>query len=251
MKKLIFNLCIGIIALNLVSCLPKGSNMDVIECPAVVSKDGTTFILTEFGVFAAPTLDSKLEDGSCIWAHFTLDWDNQQAKTPPYYASNITYEPVDQSSAEIQTDFDEKETIVPKEDLLPIRLCVPRPYHPFLNGKLFMSFNHLVPLQQKMTYRAIVKPGATSDEPVDVYFIAEKEKPVAEGTAEDLLNLYAIDMRMVINSKWGKDITFASGEPGRQIQIRIKYCTGLDDDDVPQYGNYNSTITLSLLNKTR
>jgi len=261
MKKLFFILSLGIIALNLTSCLPTGTNRQEVSLQAVFSynlTEGLPSILTVAGEFAAPGLaSSDLEIGECLNVHITLDWDNQPAGASIYYASNIYYEPVGQNyNPTVQSDFDETETVLPASDLLPIQSFAPLAYHPILEGKFFLYFTHLAPQKQDMKYIAIVKPNSeeSADEPVDVYIIAQKTN--SPDTSNMLIeNVYAIDMNNVIR-ELGEVATYkeASVEYSvKELKIRLNYCTGLDENDIPAYSLYqysgsSSTITLSVYN---
>lgn len=259
MKKLFLHVLIGIMALNLVSCLPAGSNMTEMASLAVVSyntKEEHRSILTVIygygSEIAVPELESAdLKIGDCILARYTIDWDNQPESASIDYATNIIYLLVEQSYPSVQNDFDETEAILPDADLLPIQAITPQAYHPILGGKFFLYFNHSAPSRQEMDYTAIVKPSNTPNKPVDLYLIGEKKnKP--EGSNTNFDNPYVIDMRRVIE-ELGKDTLFKESSVEytiRQLQVNLKYCTGLDEDDVPQYEDYNpgtnATFTFSL-----
>ena len=258
MKKLFFILVLGIIALNLTSCLPTGANREEGTFPAVVSynpKEEVTSLLTVVGELAAPGLaTSGLRKGDCIIANFTLDWDNQPEDASIYYASNITHLFVEQDYAMVQSDFDEAEVILPDTYLLPIESLSPLAYHPILEGKFFFYFLHRASQQQTVNYMAIVKPNGedSANEPVDIYVIAEKlNNP---GTSDMTFeNFFAFDMDSVIR-ELGKEDTYEAGSTVeysvKELKVRIKYCTGFDNNDNPVYELYqyngDSIITLSV-----
>ncbi|MDR1526893.1 MAG: hypothetical protein LBS46_04380 [Dysgonamonadaceae bacterium] len=244
------------VALCLVSCLEGGGgNKQEGTFPAVVSYNtdiALPTILTTIGEFAAPKLaTSDLKKGDCILVRFTLDWDNQPTNKSPFYATNISYLDIDQSYAEIKDDFDEKELIVPADSILPILSVIPQSYHAILNGKVFFVFGHNVSIKQDMDYSMIVKPNedASTDAAVTVYVICKKNNEPDE-TKYNVENLYAIDMLNVIG-ELGEEITVHENGVDirtQQLKIKIKYCTGVDEQGVPQYQSYynDGTITLAV-----
>ena len=257
MKKLFYFLLTGISALNLVSCLPEGSNRQDITSLAVVSyniKEGLPSMLTVINgagyEFIASGLPSSLDKGNCILVRFTLDLDNQPESAPPFHATNISCDTIGQREAKEQSDFDETETIA---DLLPIRGFEAFFYDPILDGKFFLQFVHSAPAQQSIKYSAFVKPNIEDPtEPVDVYLIAQKNNTL-DADDTNIAKFYVIDMHDII-WKLGDDAT--KGQPSAEysvkvLKIQIKYCTDLDEDDVPvyklyQYDGSNSTIALSV-----
>ena len=258
MKKLFFILSLGIIALKLTSCLPAGANMQELTTPAVVSyniNEGLPSILTVYGEFVVPSwISTDLNNGDCIITRFTLDWDNQPKSDPPYQATNVVYDLVEQSPATVQNDFIEMETILPADDLLPIQELMPWNYSFRLNGKFFMDFEHSAPQKQDIKYIAIVKPNIEplEDVLVDVYLFAQKlNKPDASNVT--ITNIYAIDMYGAI-MELGQDTTITDSMVEyriKELKMRIKYYSGLDEKGFPVYKTYkydgNSTISLSIL----
>ncbi|GHV55937.1 hypothetical protein FACS1894182_01410 [Bacteroidia bacterium] len=257
MKKLfIIPLLSAAVSLSLVSCLEmgKGGNKEEGSLLAVVgysTKVMAPTMLTIAGEFAAPSLASEnLYRGDCIWAHFTLDWDNQPNSEPPYYATEISYVTIDQSEAEIPTNFDEKELYIPAENILPIQSLAIQSYNPILNGKVFFGFSHNAPTKQDMGYTLFVKPNENaSSDPITVYIIGEKKnKP--EGASSTIETIYAFDMLGAI-ATLGEETTIRENSVEyrvKQMKIKIKYCTGVDSNNAPTYQDYNSgnTITLSI-----
>ena len=253
MKKLFYVLLSGITALGLISCLSAGANRQEGTFPAVVSyniQEGLPSILTVIGEFAArDLLSSNLEKGDCILAHFTLDWDNQPEESSINYASNIAYVFVEQSKALMQNNFDEMEL----EDLLLIRSVGAQAYSPNLDGKFFFHFIHSAPQKQEMKYIAIVSPDSetTPGDTIDVRIIAQKTN-YPDTPDMDIENLYAIDMHDVIRAL-GKEATYGDPPieyPVKELKIRIKYCTSLNEDNTPVFTLYQyngqSIITLSV-----
>jgi hypothetical protein len=239
------------VALCFTSCLGGGGNREEGTLPAVVGYNtdiATPVILTTAGEFAAPDLaTSDLEKGDCILVRFTLDWDNQPTSKPPYYATNVSYIGIDQSYAEVGTDFDERTLIVSADSILPILSVSPQSYHPIFNGKAFFTFGHDMSIKQDMDYIAIVKPG---DDAATLYVICKKYNDPNE-TTYDMQNLYAIDMIGAIG-ELGKETTVhenGTDIPIRQLDIKIRYCTGVDEQGVPTYQDYiynEGTLTLAV-----
>ena len=236
---------------------PEGANREEGTFPAVVSynvKEKLPSILTVIGEFAAPDLASTdLKKGDCILTHFTLDWGNQPENSSIFHASNISYAFVNQNYAQVQSNFDETESILPIEDLLPIRSLAPFAYSPILDGKFFLHFLHSAPQRQDMRYIAIAVPNSetTPDDTVDLYLVAQKIN--YSGTPNmDIDNLHVIDIRNVIMAL-GKETTYREYSIEYRVKepkIRIKYCAGFDEDDIPVYTLYQyngqSIIPLSV-----
>ncbi|MDR0543132.1 MAG: hypothetical protein LBH19_13095 [Dysgonamonadaceae bacterium] len=243
-------------ALCFVSCLEIGGsgNREEGTLPAVFNynvREGVYSMLTVAGEFAAPTLvASDLRQGDCILAHFTLDWDHQPTGDSLYRATNISYIMLGQSYAEVQSDFDEKELVVPAEDILPIQAIALQSYHPILKGKVFFAFSHNAPAKQEMDYIMIAKPNEDpSDNTVTVY-ITGKKKNNPDGSNTAIESLYAIDTSGVIG-ELGQENTIRENSMDyrvQQLKIKVNYCTGVDENNVPKYQEYaynNGTITLS------
>jgi len=257
MKKLFVILLTGVIALSLVSCLPRENK---VECllPAVVDRDPFSypFLLTAIGKFIAPELaPTTLESGTCILAYFIVDYDNQPAEVPPYMASELICDIIGESNAKIVADdFDETaifdDTDFSAEDIFPIQGLNPQLYNPILKGKIFLIFNHSAPQDQTANYTAIVKPAANVDEPVNLYLIAKKTN-APEGFEINRNIIHAVDMCNVIRVL-GTETTI-EGKSALELKINIQYCTGVDrkgGNDIPKYQEYKyngvSTIPLSV-----
>ncbi|MDR2804803.1 MAG: hypothetical protein LBB85_04055 [Dysgonamonadaceae bacterium] len=261
MKRLfIIPLLSAVVALSFVSCLEMGGggNREETTLPAVVNysvKEAVPTLLTVAGEFSVPSLTtSDLRMGDCILAHFTLDWDHQPKGDSLYRATNISYIDVSQSYAEVKTDFDEQELVVSAEDLLPIQAMTLQLYNAILNGKVFFGFSHDASIKQDMDYILIARPSDTPSDDTVTLYITGKKNNQPDGAQTAIEALYAIDMLGVIN-ELGKEATIHENSIDyrvQQLKVKIKYCNGIDENNVPKYQEYvynNGTLTLSVYKK--
>jgi hypothetical protein len=257
MKKLFSIPILSVLAsLCFVSCLGlgDGGNREEGQLLAVVgfsSKELVPTIRTQSGEFSAPNLVSAdLLPGDCIVAEFTLDWDHQPKGDSLVRATNVRYALIEQSEADAQSNFDEKaELNFPSDDLFPIESLTPYFYTPLYFGKVFFSFRHTAPQKQEMTYTAIVKLNADPSDGTGTLYLIGKKTNQPTGSEINGEVVYAIDLQNVLLTL-GEDTTIpqnpVESEPAKQLKLKIKYCTEVDENNVPRFQEYSTVGTYTI-----
>jgi hypothetical protein len=258
MKKLITIPFLSLlVALSFVSCLDLGSggNREEGTLLAVVGyepKESVLTMRTRAGIFSAPglsTLTSDLMPGDCILAQFTIDWDHQPKKDSLTRATNIQYTLVEQSLVQVN-DFDETAPLdFDVEDLLPIQSLSFQDYTPYFNGKAFIVFGHVMPAKQEMEYTMTLRPSDLTDDYTITAYVIGKKLSRPTGSATNVNILYAIDMYHAIFDL-GKESTVKENAleyTSRELKVKFKYCTGVDENNVPLYQDSDKgTVVLSV-----
>ena len=225
MKKLVFPL-LGLLFLCMSGCMDTGDNIQSYEyVPAVVgySNDFQPTLITSIGTFLAPELQSvlftELYEGETILTSFYVNYD-LPTSSEYYTAYNVLYGKVEKgwaySTSEGQTTggYD-----VPIEDMA---------LYGGVGNIWFFIFRHTAPSDQSFVYEMTYNSNKTDDVPI-VYIRAKYDGQQASGTSTTVDYPYAFDMYYFFS-------TFKDAE--NRIKFKIKYKTGVDEDDNDQYSDY-------------
>jgi hypothetical protein len=230
MKKLVFPI-LGVLMLYFSGCNKPGDNIQNLELPAIVGMSWETFqptMITSLGTFLAPELSSAdFFEGEAIWAYFSVNYDQPNA-----YGEYIAY---DLYALKVETGWTQStvggESMAGDYDLPIENMWVAD----LIGNMMFFIFEHRVSTDQKMLYELTYDGSETSD-PV-VYIRAKKD--YTEGTASvGTLNYpFAFNMSSVFGTYKDSD---------NWVRFRIKYKTGVDDDENDQYGDFNQGTLIEI-----
>jgi len=203
-----------------------GDNIQSFEyVPAVVgySNDFQPTIITSFGIFLAPELQSvlftELYEGETILTSFYVNYD-QQTSSEYYTAYDVGYYKVEkgwaQSTVEGQTTgvYD-----TPIEDMT---------IYGGIGNVWFFIFRHTAPSDQKFVYEMTYDNNTTDDTPI-IYIRAKENEQKGSQSSTTVDYPYAFDMYYFFT-------TFKNAE--NRIKFKIQYKTGVDDEGNDQYDDY-------------
>ena len=249
-KGILIPLACVALAVGFVSCLEGSNTTSSTNIPAVVGynleRGGKTLLISGGELSVSSSESSKLsgyEQGDCVLADIFIDYDNQ----PSAYttASRISVVSVDKNSVQIQTG-EELTLDFPVKSIIPVRKLYDLAAHPNFGGNFFLWMNYDAAEKQLVDYTMIVQPGTgeLKDHPATLYLFARKLNET-DGTSGSKNKVHAFNIETAI-AQLGRDTTLSNVEKYRFLEVQMKYCSGLTEEEKPIYSDYQPVSSSSV-----
>lgn len=217
-----------------------GGNRQVVTSLAVVGYESKTFhtsISTPYGEFVAQELDLKVSEGDCIYAQYTIDYDNQPS-TEYTVATELQYQPIGQNPVEVWWDIDPEDPDALTDYTVPLSK-VEHEASPYYKGKFFIGMNFSLGTGQTPDYQLFCNPDEADEKGTRTLYLQAKLSGAATSTPQEVSDIHAFDMNELFY-RFSRDTTLNVSNNGevsfRYIRVNLKYFTGVKDGK-RSYGN--------------
>lgn len=231
-KNLFFILSIVALSLGFTACLD-GNNEITYRSFAVVDYNpnmkGAT-ILTPNGELATSGLPSSLVIGDCVYAYYTIDYDNQPSSN--YFTATDLQIPegcvFDQTPIDIQElplDLNDPSYNTEFTQVAPHTLYVFR-------GKIFFEFNYKTYSKQQLTYSLACNTEELAEKGSINLYLRGTRTGEKIGSEIATSGLHVFDAYNLIKF-YGKDSTDPNDNSFKYkyLDVYIKYCNEIDEEE--------------------
>ena len=233
----------GGIASGLTSCLDTnggGNYQSFPAAPVVVNHNpeiGGPSLLTTWGEIAAPEL-TQFSQGDCLFAQFTIDYDNQPSSLY-YTATDVSYSnPINVANADIVAD-----SVAVGDYTLPITAINISPYNNplLLNGRFFFQMKNNAVDNQSIEYKLLTSEKEVDNNGVYTMYLVAKQDD-SSGTKVDVTRNQVFLINNLLLTL-GKDTTINTNVRVKYLKVDLKYYTQQSDSaPFTDYGNIELAI---------
>ena len=224
--------------LLLTSCLENTGNSQTYQADNAVVRyfslyPEMTFLDTPYGSVAAPELDAKnYNEGDCLFASFTIDYDNQPAPSKYTLVSNMSEEKI-RSGNIIMLDSESQDisSVIDSMSVDSIRYVAPAGYFPCIDNKLFMGFDQLDSKIQNYEYQLVF--SVVNDIPV--LYVCAKSSPTSSATPFGNYKYQAFDITPFFNQY---------ADDKNRVTFHLRYKKGVDENGKNVYESSSNPITI-------
>ena len=213
MMRIVF-LCSTLSLFFLASCIEDVGNSETIPIDNAVVRyytnfPGMTFLNTAYGSLAASEIDKEgYKQGDCLFASFTVDYDNQPAPSQYVLVTNIKYEKIGKSSI-VMLDAG-SQVISDTIDVLSVDSIKGLTFVgsiPCIDNNLFMGFDQLDTKTQNYEYQLVYSDSLINEIPI--LYVCAKKSGLSSATPYGDYKYQAFDIKPFLNQYADKDNKFS------------------------------------------